>query len=395
MARKFFPQRAPATSAEHLASALSETGSVTRTGELLAEPSFLRSLSLERKRAERSSKRFLLMLVDFGAPLGNGNGNGNGHGSGGDAVSAILSGIRETDIPGWYASNRILGVIFTELGTGDERSAVPILRARVTASLDSTLGPEDRLRLSLAFYWFPDDAPTHETPPPTVPTMYPDLVERDEAKRVSRVIKRGIDVAGSAMALLLMSPIFLAIAVAIRLSSPGPIFFRQRRVGRHGVPFTFLKFRSMHAHSDAQPHQDFVRKYIKGAASVAGTGPRDSVPYKITDDPRVTRVGRFIRRTSLDELPQFINVLRGEMSLVGPRPPIPYEIEAYAVWHRRRLMEVKPGITGLWQVKGRSKVCFDDMVRLDLAYARMWSVRLDLKILLQTPRAVLFGGGAY
>ena len=119
------------------------------------------------------------------------------------------------------------------------------------------------------------------------------------------------------------------------------------------------------------------------------------LPYKITDDPRVTRVGRFLRKTSLDEIPQFLNVLRGEMSLVGPRPPIPYEIEAYDIWHRRRLMEVRPGITGLWQVKGRSKVCFNDMVRLDLEYARRWSVRLDLKILLQTPRAVLFGGGAY
>lgn len=364
---------------------------MSRSGELLAEPSFLRALSLERKRAERSSKRFLLMLVDFGAPVQNDSGDGPGN----EAVSGILSGIRETDIPGWYASNRILGVIFTELGTGDERSAVPILRARLTAALEGSLSPEERLRLVLSFYWFPDDGPTQEAPPPTAPTMYPDLAQRDAAKRVSRTIKRGIDIFGSALALILLSPCFLAIAAAIKLSSPGPIFFRQRRVGRHGVPFTFLKFRSMNTHCDAEPHREFVKKYIKGSASSAGTGPQDARPYKITDDPRVTRIGRFIRRTSLDELPQFINVLRGEMSLVGPRPPIPYEIEAYAVWHRRRLMEVKPGITGLWQVKGRSKVCFDDMVRLDLAYARMWSVRLDLKILLQTPRAVLFGGGAF
>lgn len=391
MARRFFPPRAPADSAEHLAGAPSETGSVIRSGELLAEPSFLRALSLERKRAERSSKRFLLMLVDFGAPVQNGNGNG----SGSEAIPAVLSGIRETDIPGWYTSNRVLGVIFTELGTGDERSAVPILRTRVTAALDGSLGPAERLRMSLSFYWFPDDGQPQEAPPQTVPTMYPDLAERDAAKRVSRVIKRGIDVFGSAMALILLSPCFLAIAVAVKLSSPGPIFFRQRRLGRHGVPFTFLKFRSMHVHSDAEPHREFVKKYIKGSMNSAATASQGRLPYKITDDPRVTRVGRFIRRTSLDEIPQFINVLRGDMSLVGPRPPIPYEIEAYAVWHRRRLMEVQPGITGLWQVKGRSKVCFDDMVRLDLAYARMWSVRLDLKILLQTPRAVLFGGGAY
>ena len=151
----------------------------------------------------------------------------------------------------------------------------------------------------------------------------------------------------------------------------------------------------MHAHSDPQRLREFVKQYIEGSGKSPAAGSKGGLPYKITDDPRVTRIGRCLRRTSLDELPQFFNVLRGEMSLVGPRPPIPYEIEAYDIWHRRRLMEVKPGITGLWQVKGRSRVTFDDMVRLDLEYARMWSVRLDLKILLQTPRAVLFGGGAY
>ena len=117
--------------------------------------------------------------------------------------------------------------------------------------------------------------------------------------------------------------------------------------------------------------------------------------FKITDDPRVTPVGRFLRRTSLDELPQFLNVLLGEMSLVGPRPPLPYEVEAYDVWHRRRLLEARPGITGLWQVNGRSRTKFDDMVRLDLQYARKQSLWLDLKILLRTPAAVVSGDGAY
>ena len=123
-------------------------------------------------------------------------------------------------------------------------------------------------------------------------------------------------------------------------------------------------------------------------------GTADGV-YKLTNDPRVTRVGRFLRRTSLDELPQFINVLKGEMSLVGPRPPIPYEVDAYQTWHRGRILEAKPGITGLWQVNGRSRLAFDDMVRLDLRYARSWCLWLDIKILLQTPKAVVLGEGAY
>jgi lipopolysaccharide/colanic/teichoic acid biosynthesis glycosyltransferase len=197
------------------------------------------------------------------------------------------------------------------------------------------------------------------------------------------------------MALIILSPIFLAIAIAIKLSSPGPILFRQKRIGQYGVPFTCLKFRSMHAVNDSQIHKEYVKRFIAGNADAGLSKASNEVVYKLTADPRVTRVGRLLRKTSLDELPQLINVLLGEMSLVGPRPPIPYELEAYDVWHRRRLLEVKPGITGLWQVNGRSRLRFDDMVRLDLKYAQAWSVGLDLKILLQTPRAVFSGDGAH
>jgi lipopolysaccharide/colanic/teichoic acid biosynthesis glycosyltransferase len=386
MARKFFFSRTLQNSPDG-PRVLSGQGFSTRPSELLPEPLFLRALSLERKRAERSGKRFLLMLIDFGTHAE----NGNAERARSKTVTAVLARIRETDIAGWYAAGGILGVIFTELGDADDRLALPILRGRLSAALESALTPEERQHLGLSFHWFPDDA----LPDRGEPTMYPDLTQRDAEKKVSRAVKRGIDLFGSAMALLLLSPCFLVIAAAIRFTSPGPIFFRQQRLGRYGAPFTFLKFRSMHAESDPQRHREFVKRYIEGSAHASGSGSNGHLPYKLTDDPRVTRVGRFLRRTSLDELPQFLNVLRGEMSLVGPRPPIPYEIEAYDIWHRRRLMEVKPGITGLWQVKGRSKVCFDDMVRLDLEYARMWSVQLDLKILLQTPRAVLFGGGAY
>ena len=212
---------------------------------------------------------------------------------------------------------------------------------------------------------------------------------------MARVIKRAIDVVGSAMALIVLSPIFLTIAAAIKLSSPGPILFRQKRIGQHGIPFTFLKFRSMHCANDSQLHMEYIKRFIAGDVDSGKSEPNGQVVYKITRDPRVTRVGRFLRKTSLDEFPQLLNVLRGEMSLVGPRPPIPYEVESYDIWHRRRLLEVKPGLTGLWQVNGRSRLRFDDMVRLDLKYANAWSLWLDVKILLQTPRAVFFGDGAY
>jgi lipopolysaccharide/colanic/teichoic acid biosynthesis glycosyltransferase len=158
--------------------------------------------------------------------------------------------------------------------------------------------------------------------------------------------------------------------------------------------FTFLKFRSMYVNNDASIHKEYVQQLIAGEAERNGNENGEGV-FKITNDPRITSIGKVLRRASLDELPQFINVLRGEMSLVGPRPPVAYEVEAYDVWHRRRILEAKPGITGLWQVNGRSRVKFDDMVRLDLQYAKTWSPWLDVKILLRTPGAVISGGGAY
>jgi lipopolysaccharide/colanic/teichoic acid biosynthesis glycosyltransferase len=149
----------------------------------------------------------------------------------------------------------------------------------------------------------------------------------------------------------------------------------------------------MYVNNDRRIHEVFIKSVIKGEHDGGAEGANGAV-YKMTDDPRITRIGRILRRTSLDELPQFINVLRGDMSLVGPRPPIPYECEEYDVWHRRRVLEVKPGITGLWQVNGRSRIRFDDMVRLDLQYARTWSIWLDIQILLRTPRA-LFSDDAF
>jgi lipopolysaccharide/colanic/teichoic acid biosynthesis glycosyltransferase len=208
------------------------------------------------------------------------------------------------------------------------------------------------------------------------------------------MIKRAMDIVGSALMLAICAPIFLTIALAVKFSSKGPILFRQQRVGQYGQHFTFLKFRSMQVNNDHSVHKEFITKFIASEACKQPSNGNGDGVFKLTNDKRVTRVGKFLRRTSLDELPQFLNVLRGEMSLVGPRPPIPYELAAYQTWHRRRVLEVKPGITGLWQVTGRSRVNFDEMVRLDLRYATSWSPTLDFTILIRTPLAVIKGEGA-
>ena len=363
----------------------------TQDRRLLPEPMFLHALCLERKRAERAGHCFVLMLVTPGRL----EETGDVLDETGDVVDAILSSLRETDISGWHVGDQVLGVIFTELGTNERQTAVAAIRARVTAALQSVLPCEPERSLQMSFHVFPDVPEVPAVGRPTIKALYPDLVQRDASRRIAHAVKRAFDVAVSLIALILLAPVFLAIAVAIKRSSPGPVLFRQERIGQYGVSFTFLKFRSMHTSNDAQVHRAFVTRFIRGETSSPTTGHNEQPVYKITTDARVTPVGRFLRRTSLDELPQLLNVLRGQMSLVGPRPPIPYEFDAYTVWHRRRLIEVKPGITGLWQVSGRSRLRFDDMVRLDLNYAEAWSLWLDVRILLQTPRAVLTGEGAY
>jgi lipopolysaccharide/colanic/teichoic acid biosynthesis glycosyltransferase len=204
-----------------------------------------------------------------------------------------------------------------------------------------------------------------------------------------RVVRRTLDLALASVVLLLVAPIMLAVALAIRLDSPGPALFRQRRVGRGMGEFTVLKFRSMAAAADSARHRLYVTGLITGNADQQPDG--DGL-YKLAADDRVTSVGRFLRKTSLDELPQLFNVLRGEMSLVGPRPVIPYEVEQYPKWYRARFA-VRPGMTGLWQVSGRNERTYEEMVRLDIEYAERQSLGLDLKILLKTIRVVLSGRG--
>jgi lipopolysaccharide/colanic/teichoic acid biosynthesis glycosyltransferase len=209
--------------------------------------------------------------------------------------------------------------------------------------------------------------------------------------RAHRVLKRGLDIIGSLGFLVTMAPVFAVIAVLVKLTSKGPVFFRQERIGEMARPFKMVKFRTMFTGSDSAIHQAFVTQFITSGGQ---SEPVKDAPFKIANDPRITPLGHFLRKTSLDELPQFWNVLCGEMSLVGPRPPLAYEVEKYKQWHCRRVLEAKPGITGLWQVTGRSRTTFDEMVRLDLRYARKRSVWNDIRILLATPGAVVGGKGA-
>jgi lipopolysaccharide/colanic/teichoic acid biosynthesis glycosyltransferase len=358
---------------------------------ILNEGAFHKMISLERKRTERSRKPFLLMLLDMGSGLRSDKNE--------KALDKILSALslstRETDVTGWYRSNSVVGVMFTEFGAEDRNTILSTMMTRVSETLRNNLSSQQFGLISISFHLFPEEW-NHDVPQrPSNPTLYPDLARRDSAKKFFCVIKRIMDIVGSALALLLFSPILLVIAIAIKLTSKGPVFFRQKRVGQHGEQFVFLKFRSMQVNNDASVHKAYVKQLIAGNAQSHSANGNGNGVYKLTKDSRITRVGGFLRRSSLDELPQFINVLKGEMSLVGPRPAIAYEVEAYDIWHRRRVLEAKPGITGLWQVNGRSRIKFDDMVRLDLRYAKTWSPWMDLKILLRTPVAVVFGDGAY
>lgn len=201
--------------------------------------------------------------------------------------------------------------------------------------------------------------------------------------------KRLLDVLGSAFGLIVLSPLFAGVAVAIMLDSPGPVFFRQTRLGLNGRRFVMYKFRTMRADADSDVHREYVQALIRdGGAQLKGR----SGAYKLDADARVTAVGRWLRGTSVDELPQLINVLRGEMSLVGPRPPLEYEAELYSERDARRL-DVTPGMTGLWQVSGRNNMNFSEMVELDLAYIERRSMLLDLRILLRTFSAVTSRNG--
>jgi lipopolysaccharide/colanic/teichoic acid biosynthesis glycosyltransferase len=352
---------------------------------LYLEDYFKEILHLERKRTERSKKPFLLMLIDFKRVNDFAEKNENMKG----AAGVLLSVTREIDLKGWYEYNSVMGVIFTEINGTDKDS----LRQKMDNHLCQVLDRGQMSGIDISCHIFPEEGVEQKAEADM--ELYPDLEKRDDSKRLALFLKRTTDIIGSLLGILLFSPFFIILSILVKLTSEGPVFFRQERVGRYGKKFTFLKFRSMHINNDPAIHKEYTRNLISGQQDAKGADGKGKGAYKIKDDSRVTSIGKFLRKSSMDELPQFFNALKGEMSLVGPRPPIPYELEAYDIWHRRRLLEIKPGITGIWQVHGRSSTTFDEMVRMDIKYIREWSVWMDIKLLLKTPWVVLTGKGAY
>ena len=356
--------------------------------ELYIEHYFNQRLCFERKRTERSRNPFLMMLLNIEEFEVNKSKIIR------DVISALLTSTRETDIKGWYRHNSIIGVIFTEISNLDMDSIEQKILSKLYETVESS---EEVEKIKISIHLFPEKDNDRRSDNLPDLNLYPDVTTQGIEKKDKLILKRIIDIGGGVAGFLIFSPFFIIVPIIIKLTSEGPILFNQERIGLNGEKFFMYKFRSMYSNNDPKIHQEFVQKLINGHnnngdnKNVAG----ENGVYKIMNDPRVTPIGRFLRKTSLDELPQFINVLIGNMSLVGPRPPLEYELVNYDIWHRRRIFAVKPGITGLWQVKGRSVTTFDEMVRMDLKYTRERSLWLDLVLLLQTVRVVLNGKGAY
>jgi exopolysaccharide biosynthesis polyprenyl glycosylphosphotransferase len=341
------------------------------------ESLFQRMLALERRRCERTEDHFALLLIDIDALSESLDARAVQ-----GIVESVSSAMRETDITGWHEFDSVIGVILTALNGAGRDAVQAVVAERIRTALSLHLDEAQVQLVKISCYMFPEDGMPNRV-------FYSDQERKTKERKPPVFIKRALDFTGSAFAILVLLPVFLIIALLVKITSPGPVFFRQKRIGQFGKEFTFLKFRSMYVNSDPAIHKEYTRNLIKKQVNGAGG------TFKIKNDPRITPLGRFLRKSSLDELPQFINVFKGEMSLVGPRPPIPYEFESYSLWHRRRIAEAKPGITGEWQVHGRSRTTFDDMVRMDLRYIRNQSLWLDLKILMKTPLAIITGDGAY
>lgn len=358
---------------------------------MLNEEAFRRMITVERKRTERTKEPFLLMLLE---PVDH---------QPSQAAQTILekaaailsSSTRDTDVAGWYEDRAIVGVIYIGLPDNSRISIQSMILNRVNSTLKAALTADQMNQIRISFHFFPDKSDHEHSGPRNNLTLYPEMMPRANRKRFVLAVKRVIDVSVSALILILCLPLFLVIALAVKVTSKGPVLYRQRRITQFGRPFTMLKFRSMFVDSDHSAHKDYVTQFINRDAEPQLSSVDGGGVYKLTNDKRITKLGRFLRKTSLDELPQFLNVLKGDMSVIGPRPPLPYEFSLYQTWHCRRILEAKPGITGLWQVTCRSRVTFDDMVRLDLQYAKKWTLWLDLKIFILTPFAMIRADGAH
>jgi len=345
---------------------------------LLPKRYFLAHLRRDKLRADRLRSRLSVIVIRLDKE------NTTYDKRFGRFLAKLHDSLRETDSLG-YLGDGIIGLILPD--TDGEKT---------TIVLDRIVAHGEDYIVSATQHTYPDELfeslnEEFEDRPKESPLVFHEL---DKAYCVNPVLKRGLDILCAGTGLVLLFPVFVTTAIAIKLTSPGSVIFRQARLGRHAIPFMMYKFRSMYSGVDDRTHREYVEKLIKGRL-----GEKDQVDsgkrvYKMASDSRITPVGKFIRKWSIDELPQLFNVLKGDMSLVGPRPPLLYEAEKYESWHLRRLFEAKPGMTGLWQVEGRSETTFDEMVRLDLRYSRDCSIFLDLAILKKTIAVVLRRRGA-
>ena len=352
------------------------------------EALFRDTVTRERKRTDRSGLAMVMLLIGV---LDSRRENTSALFAGiANALSAIKSDI---DILGWFERQSIMGLIVPEIDMANLASTCERLEFEFRKEITNRYEGDLTEQLSIRLRVYPEPRQLGEEDLQTVdPFLYPELHAHQDRIATFQVLKRGMDILGSLALLLILSPLLLAIAGLVKLSSRGPVLFRQVRIGQMLKPFMFFKFRTMYADSDHAIHHDYVSWFISSSGKTQEKEKHTF--FKMTNDSRITPIGYLLRKTSLDELPQLWNVLRGEMSLVGPRPPLWYELQQYKPWHRHRVLEAKPGITGLWQVTGRSRTTFDEMVRLDLRYARGQSLWTDIKILLATPAAVIGGKGA-
>jgi lipopolysaccharide/colanic/teichoic acid biosynthesis glycosyltransferase len=351
---------------------------------LFIQSYFRTMLNFEIRRTERSKKPFLLVLISINETIINTL----------DRITlekfrqTMDKITRETDIKGWYREHKTIGIVYTDISENNR----DLILKKVKDGLKSVFGHSIRHNAFIKTFIYPEDL-GKEGVRESVDSLdtLPDHTPSTPSQMVAQSAKRAIDIIGSFVGIIIFSPALIIIPIIIKLTSRGPIFFKQNRVGRNGQTFKMLKFRSMYTNNDASLHKQFMKDFIKNQGAVNS----ETKIFKMVKDPRVTPIGKIIRKTSLDEIPQFFNVLFGNMSLVGPRPAIPYETKEYDAWHKRRFLGVKPGITGFWQVYGRSTTAFDAMIRMDIHYCRNWTPAMDLKLLFKTPFSLFTAKGAY
>ncbi len=357
-------------------------GQKFRVENICGEKEFLHILARERARAERSAHRFSLVVFETGT--GEKSNNAQSH-----LLGELSSRMRATDEAGWLRQNRV-GAILHNANTHNALTFANDIHASLNA---------DGIQLPFKVYSYPpeekgndSDRDTSENPGPKsnagqrISHESPEEELHQLYAKKTPIGKRCLDLFGSILGLVLLAPLFILLWAVIKTVSPGPAFYKQTRIGLGGRQFTLLKFRTMEVNADTTRHRKYLASLIQGEKTQRSCAQAMAKLDDI-DCSHIIPFGKLIRKTYLDELPQLINVVLGDMSLIGPRPPIPYEVAEYQLWHTDRL-DTTPGMTGLWQVSGKNQLSFEQMVRLDIRYIRQQSCWLDLKILLMTPVAI-------